>query len=410
MTSLDRFALHLRLIRHLLRAEIEPVCATLSHWDENDWQSFVAFLLSHRLRECYWSALEAHTELQEHTPTAICQRLSRYAAYSGRRVAALGRLEERAGAVLTGHGIDWLTLKGATLAERFYPSDQPRHQGDVDLLVREKDLSTAVDVLQSVGLQLRGNRQAVRPAQLQVEHAAALSDGTHAIDLHWKLRSGPGYRISMDSVFESAQTCSSGGRKVRTLADEYLVILLCLSLVHDLGRGGLRLKLLVDLFHVRRQLKQLVASSALREQSRRCGVSSLCREALALAEAVFPVERTGTSISELPQPALELLAAPRGGVANWLWFSRRQRLWEPRRMQWFVRKQVPYAGRIPVALIRLFRAAPQLASCLLSNRSRAVYRFDARKLMRHGRQVQARQQESAGVEQPGQGAVHRPAA
>lgn len=105
------------------------------------------------------------------------------------------------------HSIDvpTLTLTGAAFGGSLYPVAALRHSHDIDLLVRENDVSRAADALASRGFKRTG------PAQL--EHRRALP-----VNLHTRLLPTPDRQCSFDEAWSRCQTTSIGGHAVRMLA------------------------------------------------------------------------------------------------------------------------------------------------------------------------------------------------
>ncbi len=358
------FQQHVALLRSLLDGEFGSVCARLAVWNEADWQAWVAFLYEHRLRACFGYYSERDERLQACIPAGVRKKLDRSLAIQREKVAALGALRVRAGELLDAEGIGYLVLKGETLAGRFYPRGQERAQGDVDLLVREADVPRTVRLLQSLDLKLRGEKTAIASHRIRAEHATTLSNGDLSIDLHWKLRSGPDYRISLDGIWATRQWVPCAAGRVATLSDEYLLVMLCVSLAHDLGRGGVRLKSFLDLHYLLRSLGRLLESETF--WRRRCeeGIETVCRQTLAVVEAILPgsVPAGLAPVDDVIRARAWILAAsPRGAIDNALWLARLHRLWRPGHLWWFLRKQVSHPGRLPVCAYRLARFTGRLA-------------------------------------------------
>ncbi|MCA9116866.1 MAG: nucleotidyltransferase family protein [Planctomycetaceae bacterium] len=404
---MEQFTRYLGLFQHLLRADEDSAARSIAGWTDSDWQQFLTFLHEHRLREFFWYSTRRLPLLEQNVPPAVQKKLARFATRCSERIAALARLRDQAGEALDSDGISWLILKGSALIARFYPPGQMRHQGDVDLLVREEDVPAAVRSLKSTGLMLRGNRPEIRPGRMRAEHAATLSNGNLSVDLHWKLRSGPDYRISMDDVWDSRQPCANMDGLLETVSDEYLLVLLCLSVAHDLGRGGIRLKSFLDLYHVLQQLGSQLETTEFWERRRSEQIARICRATLNVVDRILP-----QTVPSLPSPdenrnilqfvsaaehsaggrefhqshaehwhpanqgplqnptadctpehrtELQLVANPRGAIDNFLWLAEQQQLWKPAHLRWYISKQLHHPGRIPLAFWRMLCFGARLA-------------------------------------------------
>jgi hypothetical protein len=85
-------------------------------------------------------------------------------------------------------GLDRLHLKGVAFGARHYPASDRRHQRDVDLLVRRRDLERAIEVLAGIGY-------APEPIPTEVGVVRlGLHRGESWIDVHWNLRRSEGGR------------------------------------------------------------------------------------------------------------------------------------------------------------------------------------------------------------------------
>lgn len=251
--SLETYLSHLEIVRRLASGAVDDAACALNELPECGWDEFVEFLKEQRLREYFLSAMN-DPRLAPAVPAAVRDALVRYGKWSGKRRQQLAELQAEALVAFQACGVGSLVLKGETLANRFYPWGFVRHQGDVDLLVREAEVPTAIGALQSIGAQLRKGKASLSAGRMKQEHAAALTRGQPAVDLHWMLRPGPGYAISMKRVWRDRRPVPSLSGITETVSDDDLLVLLCVSLAADLGRGGVRLKSLLDLFYVRRHL------------------------------------------------------------------------------------------------------------------------------------------------------------
>lgn len=354
------------VLQRLLHSDLASVRAQLTRWDEREWRDFAAFLKGQRASSCFAYFVATDSSLGQIVPAWLSHELDDNVALFDEKAEQFRALGHRACEVLERRAIDYLIIKGDTIGLRFYPRGQRRQQFDIDLMVREADVSRAVGALAELGLKLRGERSAVKRRVLRSRHAETLSDGHLAIDLHWALRRGPGYRLSMESVWDSRQHVSIGSRPVPTLSDEYLLVLLSLSLAHDLGRGAACFKHLIDFHYTLSRLSDVLLSEGFWKRRQEERVAQVCAASLGLVEAILP--------GSLPQPlaadvtrsistqdAWRLLANPRGAFDNLLWILRVQKLWTPAHLYSFTRQHLSHPGRIPVCSYKLTRFAYRFA-------------------------------------------------
>jgi hypothetical protein len=141
-------------------------------------------------------------------------------------------------AALASRGIPALLVKGLWFAERLYGGLARRPQFDIDVLVPAARFRPASRALEGLGFTRRGYDF----------HSRTYLRGAVKVDLHGWLRRAPAYRLSEAAMWASAQTVSVGGTDVRTLSDEFHVLLVALSIVQDLWQGMARLRQVLDLF------------------------------------------------------------------------------------------------------------------------------------------------------------------
>lgn len=117
-------------------------------------------------------------------------------------------------------GIEPILIKGWSIA-RFYPTNNKRGTGDIDLTVHPQDFVKATKIIQE-------------PENLHF-----------AVDLHKGLRFLS--RLSFNDVFSDSQLVSLREANIRVLSDEANLRLAC---VHWLVDGGAREHRLWDIFHL----------------------------------------------------------------------------------------------------------------------------------------------------------------
>lgn len=354
------------VLQRLLDSDLAAVQAQLAEWGEREWRDFAAFLKVQRARSCFAYFVATDSSLGQIVPAWLAQELGDYLGVLDEKTEQFRALRRRVCDVLDRRGIDYLIIKGDTIGLRFYPRGQRRQQFDIDLMVREADVNRAVGALAELDLRLPGERSAVKRRWLRSKHAEGLSDGHWTIDLHWALRRGPGYRLSMESIWDSRQYISVGAGLVPTLSDEYLLVLLSLSLAHDLGRGAACLKHVIDFHYTLRQLGGELVSDGFWGRRRKERVARVCAETLGLVEAILPGSLPRSVVANIPpsistEEAWQLLANPRDAFDNALWILRLHELWKPVKLYSFIRQNLSHPGRIPLCSYRLTRFAYRFA-------------------------------------------------
>jgi hypothetical protein len=370
--NVSQFRSDVVLLRGLLANDSEAVRQQIHRWQEADWERWSEFLNQHRIRGCFWYCVERDRELANSLPVTIRQVIERQLAADCERVESLRRLRVRVGKALEQQGLDYMVLKGEAVTARFYPAGQERHEFDLDVLVRERDVSRVVEAMQSLDLKLPGGLDAIKAHRLRSNHAETLTDGRHSLDLHWALRRGPAYRICMREVWDSRQWLRTGASELPSLSDEYLLVMMFVSLASDLGRGSIRLKKFVDLHYAIPRSQALLQSQAFWERRQQEGTWHVIRQTLVVLEAIFPdsipeplQSRTANAVSA--ENVWALVTNPPHAFENSLWLMRAYRLWRPTHFWSFTRQTISHPGRIPLGCYRLsrflYRSAIHLFAC-----------------------------------------------
>ena len=199
-------------------------------------------------------------------------------------------------AALSAHGVEVMVIKGVTLAERLYGDVALRPSGDIDLLVRPKDIESCARVLTMIGYAPLPGRATPSQWHAMVNRALAFrhSDGFE-LDVHWRLTSQPAYIAAFPTgeIWQSAEQADQADPSLfrrLSLDDELRFLCYHYAAQHE----DKRLIWLVDIAEI---LRTLPAAWDWR---------SFAADTIArgLATPVNVALRTAQSVSEL--------AAPRG--------------------------------------------------------------------------------------------------
>lgn len=146
-------------------------------------------------------------------------------------------------------GIEYLVLKGASLAHALYPDPSLRPFADLDVLIRGSHWDQACALLPSLGFPRRHPES--RPGFVDAFGKAAVhvdGDGPE-LDVHRRLVVGPhGLSVDPEELFESPAWFRVGGRWVRRLDDGLLFVHACMHAA--LGHKTPRLLPLRDVLQV----------------------------------------------------------------------------------------------------------------------------------------------------------------
>jgi len=153
-------------------------------------------------------------------------------------------------AILEQRGIENLVLKGPALSLGYYGSLDRRRIGDLDLLVRRRDLRAASRALVEAGYVSRTvTPLGVAPTLWFVHHLEHEKDDV-PVDLHHSLRVHPTFRFDEEDMWRTAGSIDFGERRVRVLSDAYVVLTLLLSIHNDIALGTADLHGFFDLERV----------------------------------------------------------------------------------------------------------------------------------------------------------------
>ena len=138
-----------------------------------------------------------------------------------------------------------------------------------------------------------------------------------------------------------------GGLEARTLSDDYLAVLLVLGAFEDLGQGTARLKQMVDLYLLSKQLEQSCDWDAFFRRRESEGLADVAAAVIALVVALFDAQAEVPTLAAavsrrghrpdaaVARTALNLVFAARKSPDNLAWFQRVYPGSFPRFLLWF---------------------------------------------------------------------------
>jgi hypothetical protein len=267
------------------------------------WTRLVDRAVRHRLAPLLYATLRATPAVTSgRPPDAILSHLRElYEWHAARHVGRVAKLTE-IGTVLGREGIPILMLKGAALGNTVYRDPVWRTMGDVDLLIRERDLRTANRVLQGIGYTPDVSWRSDAWYEAHHHHLAPLHspDGSLIVELHRTIVDPRAARVPIEDLWARAGVARIGGIAVGVLAPSDLILHLCLHLGHDNMFANGRLRDLRDLAETIRRYGAAVEWDAVVERTRAWRVSRYVYWSLWLAR-----EMVGAAV---PPEMLERLA------------------------------------------------------------------------------------------------------
>ena len=224
----------IRLLAACARTEVDAKTAALIRdllargidWDylfQRANRHFVAPLLSFNLL----------THFSEAIPTEV--RLSARAGLQAHARHNLFLAQElvRLIAILEANGIPVLPFKGPVLAAMAYKNLSLRQFGDLDILVRKRDVSGAMKLLMAegyaVGVTLTRFQKLVPTLSTRKDIVLVNAAGNVRIELHWRL-TGKHFSFPVDAkrLWNRLESVPVAGRLIRTLSPQDLLLYLCM--------------------------------------------------------------------------------------------------------------------------------------------------------------------------------------
>ncbi len=246
------------------------------------------------------------TPLAEAVPGQILEQLRAAYATNMQKALLLSRELQRVLDGVGALGIELIPYKGIVLSESYYGDIAMRQVGDLDLLVRRKDVIRTRAALRDLGYAPRVEV----PTKFEADYIAAGYEysfdgplGKAVLELQWGLQP-PYYAVDydMDGMFVRAAEITVAGRCIRALSTEDLLLVLSM---HAAKHVWGRLIWLCDIAQILRHGKLDFASVLSR--SRELGIARMLHVTLLLANGLL-----GTPISAAFDAALRSDGAARG--------------------------------------------------------------------------------------------------
>lgn len=287
---------------------------------------------------------------------------------------------------LQARGLEVLPYKGPVLAEALYGNVALRQFSDLDLLVRPDDLPGIKSALAELGYEpgLKLAQAAERDyLKSGYEYTFDGARGRNLLEIKWQVLPRF-YSISFDvnEFFERAAVVTIEGKKLGTLCDQDLMLVLC---VHAAKHAWKQISWLCDIVQLARS--RAVDWAALRAQAERLGILRIVAVTFLLAHkllgAEFPEElcqERDAKAEDLAGRIVQLIVAEQEFDPESLgYFRLMMELRERRRDRvafWWRLLVTPGAGewsavRLPETLFPLYRAVRlyRLAGRLIASRS-----------------------------------------
>ncbi len=265
----------------------------LSELSENDFAEL--YYLS---RKQDVAPIVAHVLLNESTPLAsktAAEQFEKQLQLAYFQYSKTSYERESATAALEATGIPFIHLKGASIAQ-YYPEGFMRPSCDLDILVREKHLDSAIATLKDK----LGYRQRMRGA-----HDISLYSvgGTH-IELHFSLKEMiDNLDRVLEKVWDYAAPIEDGAYEHR-LTNEFLLFYVTAHMAYHFVKGGSKLKNFIDLYLLEKNLHY--HSAILENLLTEASLDTFYRESCGLMSALFSGNEPSALQKELLTRVLQL--------------------------------------------------------------------------------------------------------
>lgn len=205
-------------------------------------------------------------------------------------------------------GIDTIVLKGAFLAEEIYPDIGLRPMSDLDLLIKEKDLTKVKNEL--TGLMYSNTFHTKSYEQLQTvlsnEHLFLHKNKEISIDLHWNILPPESpYNIDISKFWDNAKPINIANVEILTLAPEDLLQHLCLHLDNHINYStpaAQHLKNYCDIAEVTMHYREIINWSYFLQSSKSYSIENPIYRGLSIADKYFEAFIPGDVLKAL-EPA-----------------------------------------------------------------------------------------------------------
>ena len=165
------------------------------------------------------------------------------------------RINVQLARMLRAHGIRYLPLKGATIAQRYYGSISLRHSNDIDFWVPARSVEAVRALLVEQGcrpydeynlqkIEERGERHR-KFLREHFHHDVWIHSGGEHLELHWRITSNArGLLLEPVDLLASGEPIDVASDSMTTMGPVPLLLYLC---DHGAHHGWFRLKWLMDL-------------------------------------------------------------------------------------------------------------------------------------------------------------------
>ncbi len=224
---------------------VEKIRGLLKH--QLDWDYVLRKAREHRIMPLVCRSLDAFPEA---VPKEILHRLqSDFFAHARRNLFFTGELLKLL-ALMEEHGISAVPYKGPVLSASAYGNVVLRTFVDLDVLIHERDILRAKELLLSRGFQTlktqltRAQEEARLRSRDQKDIVFVHPDLAIKVDLHWRIASLFLFPLESGPLWQRLGTIGLGGASVSNFSAEDMLLILC---VHGAKHSFKRLQWICDI-------------------------------------------------------------------------------------------------------------------------------------------------------------------
>jgi hypothetical protein len=193
-----------------------------------------------------------------------------------------------------------VALKGMVLRS-YYPNPELRSMGDADLLVQEKDMKKAIDLLRSMGY---------KKGETGVKHTSFEQDSFPEIELHWALTTKEGKENLLtftSEVWNNLIETHIGDAPVLTLSVENQLLHLLLHSVSHMISAGFGLRQLCDVVLFVEANKDVISWDVLLSKTADYNIDIFARTLLVMCKKYFNLDIPTAITTSIDEYYIDLL-------------------------------------------------------------------------------------------------------
>jgi len=225
---------------------------------EINWSYLIDTALRHGLIPLLYRNLK--TTHPDAIPHGVLEKLRKYFLINASRNIYLTEELIKLLHLFEKHGITAITYKGPTMAASIYGDIILRQFCDLDILIQNKDVLGAKELLASQGYQpiLIFNNAAEEEVYFRSPYKRSLhfvrGDGKVPLDLHWGVESRYlSFAKGLD-LLEHLELIFLNGQAIKTINTEYLVYLLC---IHGAQHSWMQINWICDIAELMKRQRDM---------------------------------------------------------------------------------------------------------------------------------------------------------